>query len=232
MYFSNCRECAGAAGGALKALTRRQRASERGLLTCGTWRRVCGRRAGGLSGGAPGDAGTAGVWLHSEGREGEAPELREEKIGSTRERCLAGNRVGTRGTSWARPRPQDWYSGTVPAVQLSRERLLPAASLTTDGSRTSGNPPRTPPPGGRSPGPPARTGRSLPPLSLHLGLLFPEEKQELSSDHGWSSERIFFFFFQFCFFLYLFFFNFFLNFILMMVPVQLPDLLEPWSENW
>lgn len=40
---------------------------------------MCGRRAGGLSGGAPGDAGTAGVWLHSEGREGEAPELREEK---------------------------------------------------------------------------------------------------------------------------------------------------------
>ena len=151
---------------------------------------MCGRRAGGLSGGAPGDAGTAGVWLHSEGREGEAPELREEKIGSTRERCLAGNRVGTRGTSWARPRGQDWYSGTVPALQLSRERLLPAASLTTDDSRTSGNPPRTLRQAEGPRGLPRARGAPCPHSLSTRGCFSLEGKQELSSDHGWSSERI------------------------------------------
>lgn len=157
--------------------------------------REAGRR---LSGGAPGDAGTAGVWLPSEGREGEAPELREEKIGFTTERCLAGNRVGTGGTSWARPRRQDWYSDRfLPSRYLGKSSSPPRHWLLTAGGPLGARP---------APSAQAEGLRGLPrargapcPHSLSTrtlgaapsrGFFSLEGKQELSSGHGWSSERI------------------------------------------
>lgn len=63
------------------------------------------QEASGLIGCTPGEAGTAGVWLHTEGREGEAPV--KGILNRLHQRCLAGNRVGSGGTCWAQPKRQD-----------------------------------------------------------------------------------------------------------------------------